>query len=270
MMLNRNLYSKELKLNRKNLLIWSGIVIVFTILVMSMFPYMKNMGEEMAKMMSEMPKGITEAMGLNDKTFNSILGMYNTYYGIYIIVLLSIFACSTAATIISKEERDKTAEFLLTKPISRKGVFATKILALFTLAITAYVIQTITAAIFVVILGEEDVNWSVFITMHLHGFLLILFFTCVGLLLSMLVKARKSFMGMTVGIVFGSYFINTIAKASDTLSWIGYISPFHYLDFNVTDSTYHTNYLQGAIILVVSVILVIIAYKLYEKKDLVM
>lgn len=268
MIMNRNLYSKELKRNRKNLIIWSSIVIGFTILVMSVFPYMKNMGEEMAKMMSKLPEGMVRAMGIDEQTFNTILGLYNSYYGVYIIVLLSIYTSSTGATIISKEEKNKTAEFLLTKPISRKNLFVTKLSVLFTLTFTAFFVQTITALIFVIALGEEHVKWSVFTTMHIHGLILILLFTCVGLALSMLIKPKRNFMGMTVGIVFGSYFLNTIAKVADTVSWIGYISPFHYLDFAVTDPNYSINFSQIGIMLFLSISLLIVSYKIYEKKDI--
>ena len=268
MIMNRNLYAKELKQNRKNLIIWSAIVLGFTILVMSIFPYMKDMGDQMAVLMSKMPEGMSKAMGIDEQTFNSILGMYNTYYGIYIIVFLSIYTSSTGATIISKEEKNKTAEFLLTKPISRKNIFTTKLLVLFTLTFIAYVVQTLTALIFVNAFGEDDVKWSVFITMHTHGLILILFFTCIGLFLSMLVKPKKNFMGMTVGIVFGSYFLNTIARAADTVNWIGYISPFRYLDFSVSDPNYSINFPIVGIILFVCTLLLIVSYKLYERKDI--
>ena len=268
MIMNRNLYFKELKRNRKNLIIWSAIVIGFTVLVLSIFPYMKDMGDQMAIMMDKLPEGMTKAMGLNDQTFNSILGMYNTYYGIYIIVLLSIYSSSTGATIISKEERDKTAEFLLTKPISRKNIYLTKLVTLFTLAIAAYFVQTTTALVFVIAFGEATMQWSVFTTMHIHGLILILFFTCVGMFLSMLLKPKKNFMGITVGIVFGSYFLNTIAKVADSVDWIGYISPFHYLDFAVNDPNYSINYPQIGIMLLAGILLLYVSFRIYDKKDI--
>ena len=96
--MNRNLYYKELKRNRTNLFLWTSIVLVFTILVMSIFPYMKNVGNEMAEILSKMPAGMMKAMGLDGQTFNSILGLYNTYYGVYIVVLLAIFSSSTAVS----------------------------------------------------------------------------------------------------------------------------------------------------------------------------
>lgn len=266
--MNRNLYSKELKRNTKNLIIWTSIVIGFTILVMSIFPYMKNMGNEMSAMLDQLPVGLTKAMGIHKQTFNSIIGLYNTYYGLYIIILLSIYASSTATVIITKEQKDKTADFLLTKPISRKSIFLTKTLSLFTLTLIAFLVQTLTALFFVSILGEEQIDWSIFWAMHFHGLVLILFFTSVGLFLSMLLKARKSFMGMMVGIVFGSYFINTIAKVADPLTSLGFLSPFHYLDFEIHDPSYSINYLAISSILFLSVLMLFLSYKIYNVKDM--
>jgi len=266
--MNRNLFSKEFKRNKKTLIIWSFIVIILTVLVLSIFPYMKDMGDDMAVMMSKLPEGMTKSMGINMDTFNTILGMYNTYYGVYIIVLLSIYASTTGATILSKEEKEKTAEFLLTKPLSRKNIFNTKLLVLFTLSVSAFLLQTLTAVIFVFVFGGEEVQWSVFTTMHTHGLMLILFFTCLGLFLSMVLKSKMNFMGMTVGLVFGSYFLNAIAKTSDTISWIGYFSPFHYLDFSVSDPSYSLNFASVVVILFICILLLVTSYKMYAKKDI--
>jgi len=266
--MNKNLYYKELKRNRKSLIIWSSIVIAFTVLVLCLFPFMKEIGDDMASMMSNLPEGMTEAMGINEQTFNSILGMYKTYYVIYIVVLLAIYTASTAANILTKEEKDKTSEFLLTKPISRKSIFNTKLVALLSLCLIAYAAQTLTAFVFVKALGEEGLSWSIFTAMHVHGLFLILFFTCIGLLISMIFSPKTNFMGPVVGIVFGSYFINTIAKVSDSASWLGYLSPFYYLNFEITDLDFKIDYINVSIILLLSMLLVFLAYKLFEKKDM--
>jgi len=268
MEVNRNLYFKEIKRNRKSLIIWSIIIFGFTILVLSLFPYMKDLNKEMSVMMDKMPEALSKTLGLNSLTFNSILGMYNTYYGIYIIVLLSIYASSTGATIFSKEERNKSAEFLLTKPISRNTIFLSKILALFTLVFIAYLVQTSTAYILVATFGGPLVDWSVFVTMHLHGLGLILLFTCIGVFISMLLNPKRNFMGIMVGLVFGSYFINTIAKVAETVNWLGYISPFHYLDFEVTNPTYSLNVLQLGVMLFICALLLIASCRIFNKKDI--
>jgi ABC-2 type transport system permease protein len=229
---------------------------------------MRNLGAQVANMLKFMPEGFTKGMGIDVQTWNSILGLYNTYYGIYIIVILGIFGSSTGATIISKEERDRTAEFLLTKPISRKFIFTTKIVSLFTLVIAVFLAQTITAITGILIFGDNNIRWSTFFTMYTNGLLLILFFTCLGVILSMFIHPNKNLIGMVVGIVFGTYFLNAIAKAAETIRWLGYISPFHYLDFTISNPNYHTNYLTVGIFLLISMLILLFSFKIYEKKDI--
>ena len=128
--MNRNLYNKELKRNRKNLFIWSGIAVAFTFMITSLYPTFQNAGQAM---MDAMPKEMTKAFGMDMAEWKHIMGYYKTYYGFHIILIMSIYACSCGANIISKEEREKTSEFLFSKPISRKTIFISKTLALITL-----------------------------------------------------------------------------------------------------------------------------------------
>ena len=53
--MNSAIFKKELKRNRKNTAIWTAIVVVFTTLILSIFPSFSEMGEEIAKMMSSLP-----------------------------------------------------------------------------------------------------------------------------------------------------------------------------------------------------------------------
>lgn len=266
--MNWNLYRKELKRNRKNLIIWSAIVIGFTLMVTSIFPFMQDMGEDMAALMEKMPAELSKAMGMDAETWSSILGFYSTYYGIYIIVLVSIYTTSTGATIVSKEEKDQTSEFLMTKPISRLDIFKTKMLALFTLSMIIYLVQAIVAFISISIFKGAEVSWEAFITMHLGGLFLMLFFTCTGVILSMYVTPKKNFMGIVVGITFGSYFLNAIGQAADAVNWISYISPFHYMSFQVNDPDYGVNYLSAFVLLAIGGALLYFSFQKYKKKDI--
>ena len=266
--MNKNLYLKELRRNRKNLMIWSGIVIGFTLMVLSIFPFMKEMGEDMAALIQSMPAELSKAMGMDAETWKNIMGFYSTYYGIYIIVLVSIFTTSTATGIISKEEKDGTSEFLLTKPISRGTVVKSKLAALYTLALIIYTIQTIVAVIGVLTFGEGSVDWGAFYTLHFGGFILVMFFTAIGVILSMYLKPKKNFMGIVVGLTFGMYFLEAISKATDATHWIGYISPFHYLDFNVSGGDYEINYISGIVLLALGSAALYWSNKVYLKKDI--
>lgn len=235
---------------------------------MSLFPFIKKMGEEMAALMESMPEGISKAMNLNAETWSNILGGYNTYYGIYIVVIIGIYTTSTGATILSKEERDRTAEFLLTKPLSRKSIFITKMMSLFTLVFAIQILQTLMATIGILIFGEGEVDWNVFGTMQFHGLILILLFTCIGVLISMYVGAKKNFMGMAVGLVFGAFFLSAISKAAEGLEWIDYLTPFGYLGFEIFEPEYAVAWGAVAFFVFVGLLLLVLAYKRFEALDI--
>jgi len=163
--MNKALYLKELKRNRKNALIWGSIVLGFTLMILSIYPSFAEMGEQMALLMSKMPQEMARAFGIDDETWSSIIGFYATYYGIYITLLMGIFTSSTGATILGKEERDGTAEFLLTRPISRASIVDSKYAALLTLLLLIYVIQTLCAVGGILAFGTA-VDWDVFTAMH--------------------------------------------------------------------------------------------------------
>lgn len=267
-MINYNLYTKELKRNRKNLITWSLIVVGFTLMILAIFPSMEDMGEDISKMMDKLPAELGKALGVDADTWSSIIGFYSTYYGIYIILLVGIFTTSTGATIISKEEKEGTSEFLMTKPISRKTIFMTKMMSLFTLTLIIFLIQTTCAIIGFAAFGGGNVDWSAFSIMHIHGLVLIIFFTTTGVLLSMFFKPKKNFMGMVVGIIFGCYFIDAMSKAASSVEWLGYISPFHYLDFSSTNPDYSINYLGALALIALGLIILLFAYRSYSKKDI--
>jgi len=95
-----------------------------------------------------------------------------------------------------------------------------------------------------------------------------LFFTCFGVLISMFVTPKKNFMGIVVGLTFGSYFLNAIGQAADAVHWISYLSPFHYLDFAISDPAYAINYLSILIMCLLGVGMLFAAFKIYDRKDI--
>lgn len=266
--MNRNLFLKELKRNRKNLWIWTAIVVGFTLMVLSIFPFMKEMGKDMAQLMDKMPPELSKAFGMDSQTWSNILGFYATYYGVYIVVLMSVFSASTGANIISKEEKDRTAEFLLTKPLDRRDVFYSKIQSLSVLMVVIYSIQSMFAVFGILMFGGDNVDWMAFWIMQFSGIFLLSFFTACGVLMSMYLTPKKNFMGLVVGLTFGTYFLNAIAKSTSETEFLGYASPFHYFDFTIFDPNYSFNFLGAAIFLILSVLIILISFRTYLKKDI--
>ncbi len=233
-----------------------------------MYPYMKDMGDSMEGMMKMMPQGMLKAFGIDPNMWTSILGLYNAYYGFYLVLLMGIYSGTNGANVLSKEERNKTAEFLMTKPITRSQVFITKMMTTLTLLLLIISIQIFAAFIGIIVFGEQGVSWETFFIMHFHGFVLLFFFTALGVLLSMLLSPKQNFMGAIVGIVFGSYFLDAISKAVEQVNWLGYISPNHYLNFNIFTPNYGINIPGVLVFFLLSMGLITVSYFLFQKRDI--
>jgi len=265
--MNRNLYTKELKRNRKNLLIWSGIVVGFTFMIVSLFPYMQGMGAELGTLMESMPEEMSKAFGMEADSWSNIMGFYKTYYGVYIIVLMAIYTGSTGAQILSKEERERTAEFLLTQPISRSEIVWSKIASLYTLSGFIFLAQIIVAALGMAVFSDKAIDWSDFLIVHIHGLFLVIFFTAIGVLISMFGTPKKNFMGPVVGVVFGCYILNALSMATSSVDWLGYLTPFHYMRFDVTAADFGFEWLSAIILTGISFGILWFCNRIYAGKD---
>ncbi|MFT7299304.1 MAG: ABC-2 type transport system permease protein [Sphingobacteriales bacterium] len=266
--MNINLFSKELKRNRKTLLIWMGISSLFTIVVTAFYPTISSMGEGLNMIMSTLPPQITKAMGMDISTWSSIMGFYSTYYKIYIIILISIFTTYTATQIISKEERESTSEFLLTKPISRKSVFTTKILALASLSMIIFLTQVAVAYVGVILFSQKPVLWSLFFRLHLEGVLLMGIFTGFGLVVSQFTNPKRSLIGLVIGLTFGTNLLSALSKLTPSTEWLGYISPFNYLELSASNPEETINLIIAAIFFIIIVLTVVVAGKKFILRDI--
>jgi len=266
--MNNALFFRELKRNRKNTLIWTSIVLTFTMMILSIFPSFSHMGEDMVKLMSSLPEEYAKAFGMDEATWSSIIGFYATYYGIYITLLMGIYTASTGATIIGKEERDGTAEFLLTRPISRGAVVMTKLGVLGTLFIVVYFLQSLVAVIGMNLFASE-INWSAMLAMHVHGFFLIGFFTAVGVLMGSMLSVKLNFMGPVVGMIFGTYFLNAIASASEAVAWLAYLSPYHYMPLTLEQGQLEISVIPCVGFAAATAAMLWVAYNRYLSKDIV-
>jgi len=129
------IFIKELRRTRFSLIIWSavaGLIIFFGILE---YPALQQiMGPMGLGAMESAIKAIPAAgqlvFGIYNVNLNDPIGYYIVmYYWAGLIVFTH--AMYTGASIVSKESRDKTAEYLFTKPYKRGTIIWSKIQAAF-------------------------------------------------------------------------------------------------------------------------------------------
>ncbi|MBI9105349.1 MAG: ABC transporter permease [Spirochaetales bacterium] len=129
------IFRMEIKRNLKTFIIWSSAVCGMLFLGMLFYPVINADGlltQMDALFENPMMKGLLGAFGADVSALGSLMGFYVTYNSIYNVLLGCIFASILAGNLLSREEADKTAEFLFTRPVSRNSIFISKTAVLFT------------------------------------------------------------------------------------------------------------------------------------------
>ena len=118
----------ELRQGRNAFLVWTFFIAFLLAICIIIFPEMKGEMAGVSKIFSAMG-AFTAAFGMDRLDFGSLIGYYSIECGNVLGICGALYAALCAVDILSKEERGKTAEFLLTHPVSRARILTEKLLA---------------------------------------------------------------------------------------------------------------------------------------------
>ncbi len=222
----------------------------------------------MQVMIKSLPESMTKAFGMNPAQFINILGFYSIYYGMHIMILSGCFIITLSGNILSKEEREGTADFLLTRPLTRATIFGNKVLVLLSFFTLFWILQILVAVLFINFVSTENLDGTTLAILNFYGLSLNFFFAGLGLLLSLLPKKSKSLTGALVGIVVGSFVLNALSRISDKSEWIGWISLFHYADFEVATTGYGFEFWRFLILIGGGIASFIASFFIFRNKDI--
>ncbi|WP_425449662.1 ABC transporter permease subunit [Dethiothermospora halolimnae] len=263
-----NIYLRELKRNRKSLIIWSIIMIGLIVLMMSVYPSVARDSQNMEQMIESMPQAFSTIFGLDKLSLSDIFGYYSMEGYLFVTLMGSIYAIMLSAGILSKEESDKTVEFLLSKPITRREVVTSKLLVYLTNIIIFNVVMTITLFISFQMTKTEDFSMKLFWLISVAPLLLHLTFGAIGFLISVFITKGKKILPVSLGIVLITFFFSIIANISDKLEGIKYLTPFKYVEASdiILNERIDLKYIM--IMVLINVICVGMTYVFYNKKDI--
>lgn len=272
MKLNTNIYFKELKRYRNPFIAWSISISVLILIEMAFYRFfMKGDILRYMKAFSENPiiKSMIRAFGANVDMMANVLGYYATRSAIYILLLGTLFSIMLAGKILALEEREKTAEFLLTKPVTRLEIAWSKLAAFFTYLLLLNVIILFIGFIGLEIFkGDSDYRPVAFLIHSFYSFLLMLAFGALGLFLSLLIKRGRPITNMLIGIVFGGYLIDVLSQVSASTDKLGYLSPFKFINVGILHPDYGLEWWRVLYFLGLSLVLITLTFVIYKKKDI--
>ncbi len=261
-----NIFLYELKAYRKSTIIWTAALAFICIFYLSVYPTFSSDAEEVKLLFSGFPPEVLAAFGFNIDTFFSVLGFYSSVFG-YILLCGAIQGMNLGLSIISKESRNKTADFLLSKPVARTKVLTGKIAAVVISIVFTNVVYLIVSTLTALYVKSGDFSVNILILISLTLFFIQLIFAALGILIAVISKKIKSVISVSLAVVF-CFFIMGMLTALIEDEIIRYLTPFKYFDFNyiINNSGYEIFY----VLLSLAIIVVSIgaSYIIYVKKDI--
>ncbi len=262
-----NIYLHELKSQCKSVLIWTCILVALAALYLSIYPGVAKDAESFKSLLGNYPPTVRAMLGINLDTITSVLGFYSMVFS-FIILCGAIQAMNLGMYVLSKETRERTADFLLVKPVSRSAIVTAKLLAAFTAIVATNAIFYILTFLIANAVKTADFSSKLFFMINLTLFFLQLIFLAIGVAASVFFKKLKSVLPVSLGTVFGLYMIGALIATGKDSNAARYFSPFRYfdVDYIIQHASYEISYMiTGAAIIIAAVI---ITYFVYTKKDI--
>ena len=258
------LVKHELRQGKTAFLIWTASVGFLLAVCIFLFPEMKGQMDSVNDIFASMGS-FTEAFGMDRLNFGTLIGFYAVECGNILGLGGAFYAALCAVGILSKEEKDKTAEFLLTHPVSRKRIITEKLIAVL-IQLTAMNIILYALALGSIAAVGEAIPWKEVSLLHLAYYLLQV--ELAGICFGISAFLRKGSVGVGLGIAVMMYFLNLIANITDAAEFLKYITPFGYCEGADIISSGSLDGTLVAIGAVIGICGIIIAYLKYTKKDI--
>ncbi len=254
----------NLKTNKNQILGWGIAIFGIMFLYMILFPSVKDMAQIK---MEAMPQELMQFVGVNDFTE---LNNYVVYFGmIYnlILIAISIFATIFAANIITKEEKNKTIEFLYSLEISRVEIYVSKLVTSF----IAVLVVVLAAAVSVLICGMVN-GGETFVLIDILQILKIssvtpFIFLSVGIMIAG-ITTKISGSNVGSGVVILSYILGFLSTmVGEEFQWLKYLSPFEMFKPERALDLNQDILLSIGIAAGVTILFLLIGIVVYKKRD---
>jgi ABC-2 type transport system permease protein len=216
---------------------------------------------------NKMPALMRELLGIGSFDVTKIAGFYAFLFP-FVEVTTAIHAVLLGNNIIVKEERDKTTEFLITKPVSRVTVITSKLLAALVNVIMINIVTLLSSLAIIPAFSKGEAITGEVLVFMLSMLIVQLIFLFLGAFLAAVMKKPKASGSVGVAILLAGYIVSKVTDVTDRLNALNILSPFKY--FSLTDIVNGDglNFVIVVLSIALSVVFVFSTYFFYLRRDL--
>ncbi len=265
--MHKGIFFQALRSRMNSVLVWSGAQVALILTFFSIFPSFSEQAEVMNQMLERFPPELMAAFGMSRLDLSSLLGYYSLIF-VFCQLCFAIQAANYGFSLLSAEENERTADFLLSKPVSRNKVLTSKLVAaIVSLTITNVVVWLCSFFCLHVFSAGKGYNPKTIFLLLGSIIIFQLIFFSVGLLISLWIKRIRTVTPYALGLAFGTYLLNAFSGVFQDVK-LELITPFKHFDpaYIVEQSRLNVTFVLIDIILIA--ISIMASYWFFKKRDI--
>lgn len=262
-----NIYLQEFKMKLRSMIIWSVSIAGLVYLFFSIFSTIVDEMETLNSVMANYPPELLAAFGWDQMDLGTVLGFFAFTFS-FIQIMIALQAANYGYSLVSVEERELTADFLLAKPIGRAKILTQKLLAALTsLLITDVVLWSVSFLAVSTYAGDRTYDKGILTMVLITALFLQLFFLMFGLVVSLMLKKVPSVISLSMGSVFGMYILAAFGSSFNEDKF-DYLTPFKHFEATRIVSTGEFDQAKVIVSLVVILVSIVGSYVLYQRRNI--
>ena len=263
------MFNRELKINFKSFIIWTLVLITLFLVVYLIYPSIMNSEnvEMLNEMMKVFPEEVLKAFNMDISGIETAYGWLKTEGFVFVLLITGIYSGILGSSILLKEENDKTIEYLNSLPITRNNIILSKITTSLIYIISMILILSIFNYIGLSISCDFDKKSYLLLSITPIFSSTVIFALC--LFISTFTHKTKKTLGISLAIVFISYFLQIVSELDKSTEFLKYFSVFTLADIRNVITNISINPLMIIISITLTVILLLLSVINYNKKELI-
>ncbi len=260
------IFKYEIKQLKGTLIIWS--ISLFLVILLILPVYIKMMSSADTTVLEGFGGNpMLEAMGVTLDVIATPLGTY-AFLTFYVFLACAINGMNMGLKMITKEYMQKTADFILTKPHSRRKVFFSKGFAILASALIIGFVYFLASWAGMAIGAGGDYNFLVMTQIAFSIVFVQLIFAALGLFAGIVFPHIRAPLLVATAVAFVSYVVGSFSNKMGYTA-LTYLSPYHYFTSAeiIKTGSYELKYIVISVLLVT--VLLGSAYRIFRKKDII-
>ena len=257
-------FTHTLRQMRGQIIGWSIGLALYGLLMVSFYDTMQNI-EGLQDMLASYPPEILAFFGSSILAITTPMGYMDTYYFVYMPVIIGIFTVGIGANLLAGDEEKGILDLVLAHPVSRPGLFWGRLLAS---VLATIIILLVSWLSWVIPAGNTSmaVTWDQLLLPFLPLLAVLLLFMVLALWLSLVLPAARLSSMLSGGLLVANFLLIGLANLNDTLESLIKLTPLYYYQGGKAMDGLNGQWLLGLLAVVIG--LAILSWQLFERRDI--